>query len=79
MDNNTTLCTETSSKCEAIDFIHFANTIADTTVVSCLLLSLDDMHTNSTRLVLPRFTIIDYNLKSVQWLEGSYTPALKEL
>ena len=79
MDNNTTLYTETPSECEAIDFIHFANTIADTTVVTHSLLSVDDMRTNSTRLNAPGFIIIDYNLKSMQWSEGSCAPALKEL
>ena len=66
MDNNTTLYTETPSECEAIDCIHFANTIADTTVVTHPLLSVDDMRANSARLIVPGFAIIDYNLKSMQ-------------
>ena len=79
MDNNTTLYTETPSECEAIDFIHFANTIADATVATRPLLSVDDMRANGARLIVRGFVIINYNLKSVQWSEGSCAPTLKEL
>ena len=37
------------------------------------------MCTNGTRLIVPGFVIIDYNLKSMQWSEDSYAPTLKEL
>ena len=79
MDNNTTLCAETPSKCKAIDFIHFTNTIIGITVVTCSLLSADNMRANSVRLIAPGFVIIDYNFKSIQWSEDSCASALKEL
>ena len=66
MNNNTTLYTETSSEYKAIDFIHFTNTIVDTTVVTRSLLSADDICTNGARLITPEFAIINYNLKSMQ-------------
>ena len=52
MGNNTTLYTVTPSACRAIDFIHFANTIADATVATRPLLSVDDMYANGARLIV---------------------------
>ena len=78
MDQNTILCTATSGECEAIDLIHFTNTIADAAVACPSLLSLDQMHTNGARLMTPGFSITHSNLKNAKWSESTCTPALKE-
>ena len=49
--------TEMHGENEAIDLIHFANTIADATVASPLLLSIDQMRANGARLIVPGFSI----------------------